>query len=123
MYPMNWYRKSASITAGNRKEDSMIRFDKIGNKWSELRKMLLGNDGIYYINGPETLPAPLDSDEEEKVLKRICNGEEDAKELVALFAHKNCHINLIPVNPIKERDYKSSSKEAVFAFKNKLEKY
>jgi len=82
LYPMNWYRKSASITAGNRKEDSMIRFDKIGNKWSELRKMLLGNDGIYYINGPETLPAPLDSDEEEKVLKRICNGEEDAKELL-----------------------------------------
>ncbi len=49
--------------------------------------------------------------------------EEDAKELVAFFAHKNCHINLIPVNPIKERDFKSSSKEAVFAFKNKLEKY
>ena len=49
--------------------------------------------------------------------------EEDAKELVTFFAHKNCHINLIPVNPIKERDYKSSSKEAVFAFKNKLEKY
>jgi 23S rRNA (adenine2503-C2)-methyltransferase len=48
--------------------------------------------------------------------------EEDVRELVALFAKKNCHINLIPVNPIKERNYQSSSKEAVNAFKNKLEK-
>lgn len=48
--------------------------------------------------------------------------DKDARELIALFSHKNCHINLIPVNPIKERDYKSSDKEAVLAFKNKLEK-
>ena len=48
--------------------------------------------------------------------------EEDARELIDFFAHKNCHINLIPVNPIKERDYKSSDKGAVLAFKNKLEK-
>ena len=48
--------------------------------------------------------------------------EEDVRELVSLFAGKNCHINLIPVNPIKERNYQSSSKEAVNAFKNKLEK-
>ncbi len=48
--------------------------------------------------------------------------EEDVRELVALFSKKNCHINLIPVNPIKERNYQSSSKEAVNAFKNKLEK-
>ena len=48
--------------------------------------------------------------------------DEDVGELVELFAKKNCHINLIPVNPIKERNYQSSSKEAVFAFKNKLEK-
>ena len=48
--------------------------------------------------------------------------EEDVRELVSLFAGKNCHINLIPVNPIKERNYQSSSKEAVSAFKNKLEK-
>ena len=30
---------------------------------------------------------------------------------------------MIPVNPIKERDYVQSTKEAITAFKNKLEKY
>ena len=35
----------------------------------------------------------------------------------------NCHINLIPVNPIKERDYRAAIKRtAMLDFKNKLEK-
>ena len=33
-----------------------------------------------------------------------------------------CHINLIPVNPIKERDYEQSEKKSINDFKNKLEK-
>lgn len=32
-----------------------------------------------------------------------------------------CHINLIPVNPIKERDYVQSDTKHIQAFKNKLE--
>ena len=32
------------------------------------------------------------------------------------------HINLIPVNPIEERDYKESSKKAIYEFKNELER-
>ncbi len=46
----------------------------------------------------------------------------DAKELIALAARRNCHVNLIPVNPIKERDYVSSDKNAVQNFKSILEK-
>ncbi len=46
----------------------------------------------------------------------------DAQELVALAKPLRCHINLIPVNPIKERDYVQSDKAAIEAFKNKLEK-
>ena len=34
----------------------------------------------------------------------------------------NCHINLIPVNPIKERDFERPTREAAEKFKNKLEK-
>ena len=34
----------------------------------------------------------------------------------------NCHVNLIPVNPIKERDFVQSENAAIQAFKNKLEK-
>ena len=51
------------------------------------------------------------------------DGEKDAKELARLVGHLNCHVNLIPVNPVKERDFVSSSSEKVLAFKNKLEKY
>ena len=35
----------------------------------------------------------------------------------------NCHVNLIPVNPIKERDFVQSGKRAVLDFKRRLEKY
>lgn len=48
---------------------------------------------------------------------------EDAGELAALLCGMNCHVNLIPVNPIKERDYRQPEARAVLAFKNKLEKY
>ena len=34
----------------------------------------------------------------------------------------NCHINLIPVNPIKERTFRQPEHTAILAFKNKLEK-
>ena len=53
----------------------------------------------------------------------VNDSEEDAAQLSALIDGINCHINLIPVNPIKERDYVQSTKEAITAFKNKLEKY
>lgn len=52
----------------------------------------------------------------------INDTDEDARELIALIRHLNCHVNLIPVNPIKERDYVSSTHEKAAAFKNKLEK-
>ena len=52
----------------------------------------------------------------------VNDSEEDAKELSILIKGMNCHINLITVNPIKERDYVSSNTQVVNAFKNKLEK-
>ena len=48
---------------------------------------------------------------------------QDAAELAALVKHINCHMNLIPVNPIKERDYVQSDPAVIQNFKNKLEKY
>ena len=50
------------------------------------------------------------------------DSAEDANTLSALIASLNCHVNLIPVNPIKERNYHRSDQNAVSAFKNKLEK-
>ena len=46
----------------------------------------------------------------------------DAAGLSALLSGMNCHVNLIPVNPVRERNYVGSAKQAVLAFKNKLEK-
>lgn len=52
----------------------------------------------------------------------VNDNEKEANELIKLIKGMNCHVNLIPVNPIKERDYVSSDKKSVEAFKNKLEK-
>jgi 23S rRNA (adenine2503-C2)-methyltransferase len=47
---------------------------------------------------------------------------EDAAELSHLIKGINCHVNLIPVNPIKERDYVAPDRTAVIGFKERLEK-
>lgn len=52
----------------------------------------------------------------------VNDAEEDAQELSALVSGMNCHINLIPVNPVAERGYRQPDGAAVLAFKNKLEK-
>lgn len=52
----------------------------------------------------------------------VNDKKEDADELAALIKPLNCHVNLIPVNPIKERDYVQSQKKVIDNFKNKLEK-
>ena len=52
----------------------------------------------------------------------VNDTDEDAAELSQLIRGINCHVNLIPVNPIKERDYVQSDTESIQAFKAKLEK-
>ena len=52
----------------------------------------------------------------------VNDTDEDARQLTQLIRGINCHVNLIPVNPIKERDYVQSNAKVIEAFKNKLEK-
>lgn len=47
---------------------------------------------------------------------------EEAEKLATLVKGINCHVNLIPVNPIKEREFVQSGKKAVQQFKYRLEK-
>ncbi len=47
---------------------------------------------------------------------------EDAEELIRILKKRNCHLNLIPVNPIKERNYEKPSKKSAENFKNLFEK-
>ena len=50
----------------------------------------------------------------------VNSSSEDAKKLIRLLGNKNCHMNLIPVNPIKERSYHSPGQKAAEAFKELL---
>ena len=50
------------------------------------------------------------------------DSQEDARQLAGLVHGLNCHINLIPVNPIRERDYVQSEAGRVRAFQEKLTK-
>ena len=59
---------------------------------------------------------------EYSLVQGVNDTAEDAKELMGLVKGMNCHINLIPVNPIKERDFKQSFKQDILEFKNRLEK-
>lgn len=52
----------------------------------------------------------------------VNDTKEEAAKLVPLIKNINCHVNLIPVNPIKERDFKKSTKVNISTFKNYLEK-
>ncbi len=56
----------------------------------------------------------------------LINGVNDSPEcariLSGLLKGKNAHVNLIPVNPIKERNYVKTSAPGLEAFKNILEK-
>ena len=53
----------------------------------------------------------------------VNDSKENAQELAGRLKGLNCHVNLIPVNPIKERDFVQPTSAVTQAFKNKLEKY
>ena len=60
---------------------------------------------------------------EYSLVEGVNDGTEHARELAALVKGMNCHINLIPVNPIKERSYRKSDSSKIQNFKKTLEKY
>lgn len=60
---------------------------------------------------------------EYSLVSGVNDSREEAKALAQLLRGLNCHINLIPVNPIKERDFKQSDGASVANFKKSLEKY
>lgn len=55
------------------------------------------------------------------VINGVNDSREDAEGLIKLLKGMNCHVNLIPVNQIKERNYRSD-KNALHAFRDVLEK-
>ena len=51
------------------------------------------------------------------------DSEADAAELADLIRGLHAHVNLIPVNPVKERPWRRSPSSQVMKFQKKLEKY
>jgi len=47
-----------------------------------LSLLLREENGIFYINGPETLPPPLDTEEEHECLKKLTDHDDGARKLL-----------------------------------------
>ena len=52
----------------------------------------------------------------------VNDSDADARELISLIKGMNCHVNLIPINPVEELSFEGSAKKVAENFKNKLEK-
>lgn len=59
---------------------------------------------------------------EYSLIRGFNDTKDDAAQLHALLKGKNCHLNLIPVNPVRERSYMQPTAADILAFKNELEK-
>ncbi len=60
---------------------------------------------------------------EYSLIRGVNDTEEDVRELIRILGSRNCHLNLIPVNSVKEYDLKQPDRKNAQNFKNKLEKY
>ena len=61
--------------------------------------------------------------QQHSLMDGVNDTKEDAEQLILLAKPFGCHVNLIPVNPVKERGFRQSEQKVVDKFKNKLEKY
>ena len=94
----------------------------------EVRKTLMPIAKRYSLS--EVLPACQEYFEktgrrltfEYSLVSGVNDNLKEAKALADLLKGINGHVNLIPVNPIKERDYVQSDRKAILDFKNYLEK-
>lgn len=59
---------------------------------------------------------------EYSLVRGVNDNRDEAMALSRLLRGRNCHVNLIPVNPIKERDYVQSGRKQVEDFRMTLEK-
>ena len=50
----------------------------------------------------------------------VNDTREDAKALAGLLRGQNCHVNLIPVNPVKERGYDRTAQQDIRRFVDTL---
>ena len=93
----------------------------------EVRKTLMPVANRYSLK--EVLPACMEYYEktgrrltfEYSLVAGVNDSRREAERLARLLKHTRGHVNLIPVNPIRERNFKQSNREAVEAFRSVLE--
>lgn len=56
------------------------------------------------------------------LVKGVNDKEENLAQLTKLLGGMNCHVNLIPMNPVSERDFKGTDRRFAEEFCKKLEK-
>ncbi len=59
---------------------------------------------------------------EYSLIKGVNDSQEDAKKLASLLKGMLCHVNLIPINKIEERDYEKPDKTYIYKFRDNLQK-
>jgi len=104
---------SVSLHASN--DDTRKETMPIANKWSI--KELLDACRRYIDNTGRRISF------EYALISGINDSKEHAHELGKLLSGMLCHVNLIPVNPIKEKNFKRSEKNAIKVFTETVETY
>lgn len=64
-----------------------MRMSGLGLKWKKLLWRFLPPEEVFYINGPETLPAPLSREEEAVIFLKLDYPEEEAEARQELITH------------------------------------
>lgn len=59
---------------------------------------------------------------EYSLVKGVNDTPKEAARLSSLLKGRNCHVNLIPVNPVEEREFQTVTREHARQFQNMLEK-
>lgn len=59
---------------------------------------------------------------EYSLIRGVNDSEKEAKEIVKLLKGMLCHVNLIPINKVEEREYERPDKSYIYKFRDYLEK-
>lgn len=86
----------------------------IANKYS-IKEILAACNNYYQKTGRRVTY-------EYSLVAGVNDNLEEAKKLIKIIKDMRGHVNLIPVNPIEERNFKESGSKAIANFKKELEK-
>ena len=104
-----------SISLHSVNESKRKEIMPIGNKYN-IRELM--DACTYYINKTNRRITF-----EYALIKGENDTEKDAIETGKLLSGILCHVNLIPINPIKEKNYEKAHERSILLFKEKLEAF